>query len=119
MVEQIRRLRTNKINSGLEMLQGPMTVKLNNLSAMECNVIRPFFQGNLDRFYKLSQVIAAVPSLDLLMVRDSTASADGSECFACQMEERRTAAMQQTSLQTTQPSAWQSASRALRRATMK
>jgi len=34
----------------------PITVKLNNLSAMEINTIRPFFQGSLDRFYSLSQV---------------------------------------------------------------
>ena len=45
-----------KIQSGLKALQGPMTVKLNNLAAMECNVIRSLFQGALDRFWKQAEV---------------------------------------------------------------
>ena len=49
-------MRWKKIDSGLKILQGPMTVKLNNLSAMECNMIRAFFQGSLDQFYKLERV---------------------------------------------------------------
>ena len=57
ILEQVRRVRSNKINAGLQLLVGPITVKLNNLSAMEINTIRPFFQGSLDRFYSLSQVI--------------------------------------------------------------
>lgn len=57
-VEQIQRLRSNKINAGLQLLVGPITVKLNNLSAMEVNIIRPFFQGSLDRFDSLSKVRA-------------------------------------------------------------
>lgn len=52
----IRKVRFNKIDSGLQILQGPMTVKLNNLSAMELNTIRPFFAGALDQFWKLAQV---------------------------------------------------------------
>lgn len=56
LVESLRKLRSTKIDAGLKVLQGPMTVKLNNLSAMECNVIRPFFQGALDQFHKLSKV---------------------------------------------------------------
>ena len=55
-LEQILRLRSNKINAGLQLLVGPITVKLNNLSAMEVNTIRPFFQGSLDRFDSLSKV---------------------------------------------------------------
>ena len=52
----IRKVRMNKIESGLQLLQGPMTVKLNNLSAMEVNTIRQFFSGALDRFWKLAKV---------------------------------------------------------------
>lgn len=56
LIEMIRKVRFNKIDSGLQMLQGPMTVKLNNLSAMEINTIRPFFAGALNQFWKLSKV---------------------------------------------------------------
>ena len=39
-------------------LQGPMpVVKLNNLSAMELNLIRPLFAAALDRYQCLAQVI--------------------------------------------------------------
>lgn len=58
LVESLRKVRGTKIDAGLKVLQGPMTVKLNNLSAMECNVIRPFFQGALDQFYKLGKMEA-------------------------------------------------------------
>ncbi|KAK9840239.1 hypothetical protein WJX74_006059 [Apatococcus lobatus] len=56
LIEMIRKVRFNKIDSGLQMLQGPMTVKLNNLSAIEINTIRPFFAGALDRFWKLAKM---------------------------------------------------------------
>jgi GINS complex subunit 2 len=52
LVESIRKLRKTKIENGLSLLSGPMTVKMNNLSAMECNMIRPFFLGTLDRYYR-------------------------------------------------------------------
>ncbi len=55
------KVRFSKINAGLQVLQGPMTVKLNNLAAMECNVIRAFFQGALDQFDLLAQVGLAGP----------------------------------------------------------
>ena len=58
LVETVRKVRMTKIHSGLKSLQGPMTVKLNNLSALECNIIRPLFQGALDRFWKLAEVPA-------------------------------------------------------------
>ena len=60
LVESVRKVRFTKVDSGLRILSGPMTVKLNNLSAMECNLIRPFFAGALDRFYQLSKVSAEV-----------------------------------------------------------
>lgn len=37
-------------------LMGPVTVKLNNLSVMELNTIRPFFQIALQRFHEFAQV---------------------------------------------------------------
>lgn len=58
LVESVRKVRMTKIHSGLKSLAGPMTVKLNNLSAMECNLMRGLFQGALDRFWKLAQVIS-------------------------------------------------------------
>ena len=56
LVEDICKVRMSKIYAGLQVLQGPMTVKLNNLSAMECNVVRPFFQGSLGQFQALAGV---------------------------------------------------------------
>ena len=67
-LEQIQRLRSAKISAGLQLLVGPITVKLNNLSAMEVNTIRPFFQGSLDRFdgiFKV-RVAACLPAVSLL-----------------------------------------------------
>ena len=61
-VEQIQRLRSNKVNAGLSLLVGPITVKLNNLAAMEVNTIRPFFQGSLNQFDSLSKVQTSAPS---------------------------------------------------------
>ncbi|DBA85871.1 hypothetical protein WJX77_008571 [Trebouxia sp. C0004] len=56
LVKDIRMERFEKIDKGLQALEGPITVKLNNVSAMECNTIRHFFQGALNRFYKLAQM---------------------------------------------------------------
>ena len=44
-----------------------MTVKLNNLSAMECNVVRPFFQGSLGQFQALAGVCASAPPLAIFI----------------------------------------------------
>ena len=68
LVEMVRKVRFNKIDSGLQMLQGPMTVKLNNLSAMELNTIRPFFAGALNQFWKLAKVSGLLVFLDKLDV---------------------------------------------------
>lgn len=56
LIKDIRIERFHKIDMGLKALEGPITVKLNNVSAMECNIIRHFFQGALNHFYKLAQV---------------------------------------------------------------
>jgi hypothetical protein len=55
-VDQIRRVRDNKINQGLELVTGPLTAKLNNLCCMELNTLRPLFLGSLDRFLRISRV---------------------------------------------------------------
>ncbi len=60
LVKDIRMERFEKIDKGLQALEGPITVKLNNVSAMECNTIRHFFQGALNQFYKLAQVRTAL-----------------------------------------------------------
>ena len=56
LIKDIRVERFHKIDMGLKALEGPITVKLNNVSAMECNMIRHFFQGALNQFHKLAQV---------------------------------------------------------------
>jgi len=56
LVESVRKLRLTKIDAGLKLLHGAMSVKMLNLSGMECNVIRPFFLGSLNRFHKLAQM---------------------------------------------------------------
>lgn len=56
LVDQIRRVRDNKVNQGLELVTGPLTAKLNNLCCMELNTLRPFFLGSLDRFLRISRV---------------------------------------------------------------
>lgn len=63
LVEDVCKVRMSKIYAGLQVLQGPMTVKLNNLSAMECNVVRPFFQGSLGQFQALAGVCASAHPL--------------------------------------------------------
>lgn len=56
LVAQLRRLRSNKINDGLAVLDGPMTARLNNVCAMEVNTIRPFFLKAQDRYLKMSKM---------------------------------------------------------------
>lgn len=45
-----------KILEGLNQLNGPVTVKLNNLGSMEINAVRAFFGGALDLFYKVGMM---------------------------------------------------------------
>lgn len=52
----VQKARMAKILGGLATLQGALTVRLNHLSAMEINTIRPFFLGTLDAFGKLQVV---------------------------------------------------------------
>ena len=52
----VQQARMNKIMAGLATLAGAMTVKLNNLAAMEINQVRPFFLGMLDLFHKYQRV---------------------------------------------------------------
>eukprot|EP00197_Chlamydomonas_leiostraca_P002388 CAMPEP_0202859202 /NCGR_PEP_ID=MMETSP1391-20130828/1423_1 /ASSEMBLY_ACC=CAM_ASM_000867 /TAXON_ID=1034604 /ORGANISM="Chlamydomonas leiostraca, Strain SAG 11-49" /LENGTH=226 /DNA_ID=CAMNT_0049538217 /DNA_START=974 /DNA_END=1654 /DNA_ORIENTATION=+ len=55
LVEAIRKVRYSKIEAGLRKVGGPITVKLNNLAAAECNMIRLLFKGTLDHFYELGK----------------------------------------------------------------
>lgn len=65
LVEQVRKVRMNKIQAGLALLDAPLTVKLNNLSSMECNMIRPFFLSSLDRYYRHAQMSASATHGDV------------------------------------------------------
>ena len=116
MLEQVRRVRSNKIHAGLQLLVGPITVKLNNLSAMEVNTIRPFFQGSLDRFYSLAQVIDA-EVFDVLPRCCARLGGMITGCSAAQMDESLSSdiSTQSTLDSQTQPPASQ-APRQLRRA---
>ncbi|GFH10846.1 DNA replication complex GINS protein PSF2, partial [Haematococcus lacustris] len=55
LLEDIRKVRYNKIETGLRKVSGAITVKLNNLAAAECNMIRLLFKGTLDHFYELNK----------------------------------------------------------------
>jgi GINS complex subunit 2 len=55
LVESIRKVRYNKIETGLKKVEEAITVKLNNLSAAECNMIRMLFKGTLDHYYQISK----------------------------------------------------------------
>jgi hypothetical protein len=52
----VQKTRWNKIMAGLATLQGAITVKLNNLAAMEINAVRPFFLGSLDMFLRYQRM---------------------------------------------------------------
>ncbi len=58
LLESLRKVRHHKIEMGLRKLNGPMAVRLNNLAAAECNVIRLLFQGTLDHYWETSKVRA-------------------------------------------------------------
>ncbi len=67
LLDELARVRHNKVQAGLRELAGAMSVvKLNNLACMEVNKIRPFFQAALDRFFRLRPVRGALgPTLTL------------------------------------------------------
>lgn len=53
LIEDIRDVRFHKVESGLQIiLARTNAVKLKNLSAMEVNIVRPFFVRALQAFYK-------------------------------------------------------------------
>ncbi|GBG41871.1 hypothetical protein CBR_g83733, partial [Chara braunii] len=65
LIEDIRNVRFNKIQNGLQQLEGKKNaVKLNNVSAMEINIIRPFFIKALERFYKYDVDYAKAAATD-------------------------------------------------------
>jgi GINS complex subunit 2 len=54
LLEDVRRVRFNKVEKGLQELRQTPAVKLNNLCAMEVNIVRTFFQTSLKTFAKLA-----------------------------------------------------------------
>lgn len=52
LIEDIRDVRLNKVETSLEQFSGTSAVKILNLSAMEVNIIRPFVGRALQAFYK-------------------------------------------------------------------
>lgn len=61
-MDQLRRSRFSKVAANLKRLAGPVLVKLNNFGASECNAVRLFAGGALDRF----QVGTGTPHVSFL-----------------------------------------------------
>ncbi|GAX72832.1 hypothetical protein CEUSTIGMA_g287.t1 [Chlamydomonas eustigma] len=55
LIESIRKVRYHKIESGLRKVTHAVEIKLNNLAAAECNMIRLLLNGTLDHFHQLSK----------------------------------------------------------------
>ncbi len=49
-----------RVQVGLRKVESVITVKLNNLSAGECNMIRLLFKGTLDHFHEVSKARTAL-----------------------------------------------------------
>ncbi|KAM7265093.1 hypothetical protein ACFE04_002776 [Oxalis oulophora] len=52
LIEDIRDVRLHKVETNLEKFSGASAVKMNHLSAMEVNLVRPFVGRALQAFYK-------------------------------------------------------------------
>ena len=75
LIHSIRTVRYNKIETGIRAIQQAVTVKLNNLSATECNMIRLLFKGTLDNFHHLQKArVARMPLGHFLMLCTHTPS---------------------------------------------
>eukprot|EP00245_Coleochaete_scutata_P011539 TRINITY_DN4302_c2_g2_i2.p1 TRINITY_DN4302_c2_g2~~TRINITY_DN4302_c2_g2_i2.p1 ORF type:complete len:218 (+),score=48.75 TRINITY_DN4302_c2_g2_i2:49-702(+) len=56
LIEDLKDVRFHKIESGLQQLTGKRyAVKLNNLGAMELNIIRPFLTKSLEHYFRLDK----------------------------------------------------------------
>lgn len=86
LVEDIRMIRLHKIQTGLKRLErSALKVTLDNLSAMEVNLIRPFLTKSLNRYYHIEQKIEngpASPTTPILgdasrAAREATPTTDG------------------------------------------
>jgi predicted nuclease of restriction endonuclease-like RecB superfamily len=62
IMTSIQCLRLNKIVQGIQEVQGPVTITLRNLSALECNQVRHLFLNGMDNFHELSNMVAAADS---------------------------------------------------------
>lgn len=56
LIEELKKVRNSKILDGLRKVSGPITVKLNNLSASESNKIRLLFENSLNMWHQLTKV---------------------------------------------------------------
>eukprot|EP00884_Botryococcus_braunii_P004130 jgi/Botrbrau1/13718/Bobra.250_2s0013.1 len=82
LLENIRKTRFNKLIDGLTMLDKAISVKMLNLSAMEMNIVRPFFQEAQHRYTKLGKMQEGVElraAADTQAVTQSTASQSARE----------------------------------------
>lgn len=55
LIEELKKVRNSKILDGLRKVSGPITVKLNNLSASESNKIRLLFENSLNMWHQLTK----------------------------------------------------------------
>ncbi|PNH10467.1 DNA replication complex GINS protein PSF2 [Tetrabaena socialis] len=55
LIEELKKVRNSKILDGLRKVSGPITVKLNNLSASESNKIRLLFENSLNMWHQLAK----------------------------------------------------------------
>jgi hypothetical protein len=60
LLQRFVNIRRHKIEEGLRLVAQASTIKLNNLSAYEANLIRLNLQGSLDTFLKFSKAEAAL-----------------------------------------------------------
>lgn len=63
-LQRLSNIRRHKIEDGLKEVSQAATVKLNNLSAYEANMIRLSFQGTLNMFLKLEEVSCNAQQLE-------------------------------------------------------
>jgi GINS complex subunit 2 len=68
-LQQLVNIRRNKIETGLKQVTSAATVRINNLSAYESNLIRRSFLDSLNMFLKLETVgVAWAADIDRIFV---------------------------------------------------
>ncbi|KAG2444694.1 hypothetical protein HXX76_001438 [Chlamydomonas incerta] len=74
LVEELKKVRNSKILDGLRKVSGPITVKLNNLSASESNKIRLLFENSLNMWHQLAKNDKAWQEIQMTGVTDTPAT---------------------------------------------